>query len=1168
LEQGDGSPPKNWRPWLKLTIGVALMLMGLGFAWKQPPHPDPWRDARIWDLANIEWWLYPVERSAFKRLSRIQGDLQALYVSNTSRKLWAAGSGGLIVHSPDGGKTWVQQNPRGGRAVPTPTSRSAWGLFSQAWAADPQKALPAADKTDVRKPAVATPALPAVKAKPAPLPPQSPPSDPEHADLSDIAFIDDLQGWAVGRDGTLLATRDGGRTWAPQTSGTRIALNAVQFLDAKTGWVVGDDGIILATRDGGRTWALQSSGTRIALNAVQFLDAKTGWAVGDDGITLATRDGGQTWIARAVDSAAMLGAVQFLDAHTGWVVVEDDLDLGRLDYPAVLATRDGGQTWTPQASGTKAWLSAVQFLDAKTGWAAGDHGTLLATRDGGQTWTPQASGTKAWLNAVQFLDAKTGWAAGDHGTLLATRDGGAHWYSQTIGDKDIRAGAEAKNLTYRAYPAPWTYIALILGATLIAWAIRRLSQMPPSVGAPGIAGVFVSDEPLDHKAKDYLGHDLVAEGLANYILNRNTAPSLTLAVTGSWGSGKSSIMRRLEYRLRREGFRPAWFNAWHHQQEGRQLASMLNAIRKQAVPRWYQPAGWRVRAALYWHRGWFYKLVFFTLVGLVVIGATEASKQNDPWGYIQGTVRASLTDTRPIVITPASLEKLRKDGVLEEDVIAAISNNLLWLSDGSQAGTCRVKDTACQFDNMEQFYTTVETLIERPGPIGSELTDEEKQALREAVRHLGSGSGTMLGVLLGTLVIPLLLGKGLAVYGFNYLDLIKRLLPEHGKAEGKETVGTIERFREEFCRLTQALDERLVLFIDDLDRCDCDTVREVLELVNYLTSVGKCFVVLGMAMEHVLVCIPTRNGNQEQGGYAKQYLRKLINIEVPVPQLDLNKSRALLAGQAGETTRPADTEPIRLWAARVLAILVFVPLVAWLMNQGWSWLHPEVPDKAIEQTVVAQTLPAAAEKAREAAVSGKEPANEQQEAASVGVSAPAMTDRASVPAWLGGGMFLALLGASAWLGRRRWLAWLQEHGWMKALKISLGGAERKQDSVDFVAALTAWHPVIAEGDPTPRGIKRFVNRVRFLAMMEQAQDDERIPDALLVALAALHHSHAQLPADITQAADESYYASLFKGESKLLNEMVVSAIEQTPSWPPTQEQWARFQRLVEHLHVH
>lgn len=35
-------------------------------------------------------------------------------------------------------------------------------------------------------------------------------------DLRDIVFSDSMRGWAVGEEGTILSTPDGGKTWVPQ----------------------------------------------------------------------------------------------------------------------------------------------------------------------------------------------------------------------------------------------------------------------------------------------------------------------------------------------------------------------------------------------------------------------------------------------------------------------------------------------------------------------------------------------------------------------------------------------------------------------------------------------------------------------------------------------------------------------------------------------------------------------------------------------------------------------------------------------------------------------------------------------------------------------------------------------------------------------------------------
>lgn len=113
--------------------------------------------------------------------------------------------------------------------------------------------------------------------------------------LNAVEFVDDNRGWAVGGAGTIVATKDGGTSWAAQTSGTTYSLFDVTFVDADRGWAVGGAGTILSTTDGGVTWTAQSSGTSTTFQAVTFPDAMCGWAVGGLGVILATTDGGQSW---------------------------------------------------------------------------------------------------------------------------------------------------------------------------------------------------------------------------------------------------------------------------------------------------------------------------------------------------------------------------------------------------------------------------------------------------------------------------------------------------------------------------------------------------------------------------------------------------------------------------------------------------------------------------------------------------------------------------------------------------------------------------------------------------------------------------------------------------------------------------------------------------------
>jgi hypothetical protein len=100
----------------------------------------------------------------------------------------------------------------------------------------------------------------------------------------------------------------------------------------------------------------------------------------------------------------------------------------------------------------------------------------------------------------------------------------------------------------------------------------------------GADAIAATDAPVETFEQDCLGFDPLARGISRFLRNIRTTPPLTLAISGDWGSGKSSLMRLVCADLRKYGTRPVWFNAWHHQTEEQMLASLLSAIQSQGLP--------------------------------------------------------------------------------------------------------------------------------------------------------------------------------------------------------------------------------------------------------------------------------------------------------------------------------------------------------------------------------------------------------------------------------------------------------------------------------------------------------------------------------------------------------------------------------------------------------
>lgn len=165
-------------------------------------------------------------------------------------------------------------------------------------------------------------------------------------------------------------------------------LNAIQFVSPRQGWVAGA-GRILATSDGGRTWAAQYTGPG-KLGQVDFTDATHGWAVGTNAL-LRTTDGGRTWTQLGQPACtAPVESVHFVTHDLGYAIAGGAQVWMTGGVPAavgggeLLRTTDGGATWS-RVGGAPAQAQTVCFSDAAAGFL-GTPGKVWHTSDGGKTW--------------------------------------------------------------------------------------------------------------------------------------------------------------------------------------------------------------------------------------------------------------------------------------------------------------------------------------------------------------------------------------------------------------------------------------------------------------------------------------------------------------------------------------------------------------------------------------------------------------------------------------------------------------------------------------------------------------------------------------------------------------------------------------------------------------
>lgn len=244
--------------------------------------------------------------------------------------------------------------------------------------------------------------------------------------LGDIQFIDNI-GWISGARGIVMKSTDIGQSWdlldLPDsiTDNGTSNFKAHYFITADTGWFVGENGKIVKTEDGGLTWIEQNSTTIQDLQDVYFVDSQNGWAVGNIKVVLHTTDGGATWTLQSVPNSTIVGqnydfrSVWFVDNSNGFVC-------GKLGQ--IIRTSDGGSNWTNISFPKLLNFNKMQFANSTTGWIVGQEGIIYKTTDGGDTWEEKLSGTDNWLFTLFFLNANNGWIAGENGVIKFSASGG------------------------------------------------------------------------------------------------------------------------------------------------------------------------------------------------------------------------------------------------------------------------------------------------------------------------------------------------------------------------------------------------------------------------------------------------------------------------------------------------------------------------------------------------------------------------------------------------------------------------------------------------------------------------------------------------------------------------------------------------------------------------
>ena len=208
---------------------------------------------------------------------------------------------------------------------------------------------------------------------------------------------------SVGAYGHVIVSTDNGYTWTQGRVPVTTTLTSVDFADEQNGWAVGHDGVILNTKDGGASWMKQFDGFKA--NEAMLTSARTNLTNAEERSEDIQETGSDMEVEQAM--AALENAeFAFQDA-------EYDLETGStkpfLDvyfwsskegiavgaYGMAFQTIDGGNEWFEISSRlpnpNRLHLNTITRVGERSLTIVGEMGLMLRSDDLGDTWVGQSA---------------------------------------------------------------------------------------------------------------------------------------------------------------------------------------------------------------------------------------------------------------------------------------------------------------------------------------------------------------------------------------------------------------------------------------------------------------------------------------------------------------------------------------------------------------------------------------------------------------------------------------------------------------------------------------------------------------------------------------------------------------------------------------------------------
>jgi predicted KAP-like P-loop ATPase len=332
-----------------------------------------------------------------------------------------------------------------------------------------------------------------------------------------------------------------------------------------------------------------------------------------------------------------------------------------------------------------------------------------------------------------------------------------------------------------------------------------------------------ADRPVADPNEDRFGFVPYADAFALLINDRDTSTPLTVAISGPWGSGKTSLAKLLESRLNVEQYWrldwrtppiSCWFNAWAHSDAPNLGAALAASVSRDVSAR----------------RPWYWRL-------LSPLPSVMLSPEGRAWRRVWiGVVGASL-------------------------VLLALLG-LLWLFP-------QLRGTSGKLGHLFGHWQILTLYAAAPAVI----------ALFRRFFKVSDSVG-------------------------SFIDAPRSAAARGTLAEVRDQLGRIMRQAQRRGRYVgKYAKRRVVIFVDDLERCPADKALDMCEVVSQLLGHEDVVTVLVADLDLLETAAAARyrpagtdsSGAGDSSDVGQDYLHKLIQLRFNLPPLDRETIASALA---------------------------------------------------------------------------------------------------------------------------------------------------------------------------------------------------------------------------------------------------------------------------------